>query len=73
MSGDYKVDGEWTLVGGMRRDAKISTEEDGGSREIAKLTLHSTEAAGGVPEEAAMRLFFEYHDAYHRCEAKTLM
>lgn len=71
MSGDYEKDGEWTLIGGMRRDAKIWTEEDGGSREIAELTLKSTEAAGGVPEEAEMRLFFEYRNSYHRCEANT--
>lgn len=65
-SGDYENDGEWTLIGGMRRDAKMSTEEDGGSHEAAQLTLASTEAAGGVPNSAAMRIFFKYGDEYHR-------
>lgn len=70
MSGDYETDDEWTLIGGMRRDVKMVTEEDGGSREMVELALDSTEAAGGIPIDAAMRLFFKYGDGYHRCEIK---
>lgn len=66
MAGSYENENEWTMISGMRHDAKIWTEEDGGSGEIAELRLESTEAAGGVPEDAAMRLFFEYAGSYHR-------
>lgn len=50
----------------MRRDAKLTTEEDGGSRENIQLTLASTAAAGGRPDDAAMRMFFKYNGEYHR-------
>lgn len=66
MSGDYETDGEWAIIGGMRRDAKLSTQEDGGSRETMELTLASTLDAGGLPENAALRMFFKYAGEYHR-------
>lgn len=66
VSGDNEVDNEWAIVSGMRRDAKMTTEEDGGSRETIQLTLASTAAAGGRPHDAAMRLFFKYGGKYHR-------
>lgn len=67
VAGDHNNDGEWTFFGGMRRDAKIWTEEDGGSHETAEISLVSTEAAGGVPDDdVEMRLFFKYGDEYHR-------
>lgn len=66
VSGDYDTDNEWVIISGMRRDAKLSTEEDGGSRETMQLTLASTLAAGGRPNNAALRLFFTYDGEYHR-------
>lgn len=66
MSGDYNIDNEWSIVNGMRHHAKLSTVEDGGSRETAQLELASTAEAGGVPSNAEMRLFFKYDGTYHR-------
>lgn len=66
VSGDGEVDNEWAIISGMRRDAKLTTEEDGGSRETMQLTLASTAAAGGRPDDAAMRMFFKYGGEYHR-------
>lgn len=66
MSGDYENDNEWSIINGLRRDAKLSTVEDGGSRETVQLELSSTAEAGGVPSGAEMRLFFKYDEEYHR-------
>lgn len=66
VSGDSEVDNEWAIISGMRRDAKLDTEEDGGSRENIQLTLASTATAGGRPDDAAMRMFFKYNGEYHR-------
>lgn len=67
-SGDYLNlnDNEWSIINGMRRDAKLSTVEDGGSREIVQLELASSAEAGGLPSAAKMRLFFKYDGEYHR-------
>ena len=65
--GDYEIENEWSIINGMRRDAKLSTVEDGGSRETARLELASTVTAGGVPDNAEMRLFFKYEGEYKRC------
>ena len=67
MSGDYEIENEWSIINGMRRDAKLTTVEDGGSRETARLELASTVTAGGVPDNAEMRLFFKYEGEYKRC------
>lgn len=64
--GDYESDNEWSIINGMRRDAKMTTQEDGGSRETAQLELSSTAAAGGLPDGAEMRLFFKFNGEYHR-------
>lgn len=69
MSGDHEADNEWAFFGGTRRDAKVVTMADGGSREKVELSLTSTYIAGGVPEDAALRLFFKYNGYYHRYEA----
>lgn len=61
------MENEWSFINGMRRDAKMSTVEDGGSREVARLELASTVAAGGVPDDAEMRFFFKYEGEYKRC------
>lgn len=66
MSGDYNTDNEWSILNGMRHDAKLSTVEDGGSRETMQLKLASTAQAGGLPTGAEMRLFFKYAGDYHR-------
>lgn len=64
--GNFEIDNEWSIINGMRRDAKMTTKEDGGSRETAQLELSSTAAAGGLPDGAGMRLFFKYNGEYHR-------
>lgn len=66
MSGDYSIDNQWSIINGMRHDAKLSTVQDGGSRETVQLELASTAEAGGVPSLAEMRLFFKYGGTYHR-------
>lgn len=67
MSGNYENDNEWSIINGMRRDAKMSTVQDGGSRETMQIDLASTAEAGGVPSGVEMRLFFKYgEDDYHR-------
>lgn len=62
VSGDYSIDNQWSIINGMRHDAKLSTVQDGGSRETVQLELASTAEAS----EAEMRLFFKYDGKYHR-------
>lgn len=50
----------------MRHDAKVSTVDDGGSRETMQLELTSTAEAVGLLNGAKMRLFFKYGPTYHR-------
>lgn len=72
ISGNFEADNEWAIIGGMRRDAKLTTEEDGGSRETMQITLTSTAAVGGSPNNATMRVFFKYGEEYNRLELTLL-